>query len=307
MTLWAPLKKGDLVDIVAPGWMCKAESLPPAVDFFRSWGLRVRVPDHLIEPWSFYSNTDKNRALFLSQALKAKDSKAVWCLRGGSGSQRILPLVFKGPAPKVSKMLVGFSDMTSVHAALGSIWKWPSIHGPMFERLGQNDLPEDIVEQVRSLVFGEISEISYPEIEPLNAAAQKKRKIEGVLRGGNLITFQNLIGTRYFPNLKGSILFFEDVGERGYRIDRVWSQFEQAGVFKEVKAIVLGQFTGGEEPGTANSRVQEAIVSLSQMISTPVFSGLEVGHGFLQRPVVCGQMGVIEKNHLRISLQWRKK
>lgn len=307
MTLWAPLKKGDLVDIVAPGWICKEGSLPAAVEFFESWGLRVRIPEHLLAPWSFYSNTEANRAQFLSRALKAKDSQAVWCLRGGSGSQQILPLVFKGKAPKKSKMLVGFSDMTALHAALGTVWRWPSIHGPMFERLGQRDLPSDIVEQVRSLVFGETREISYPEIQPMNLSAQKKKKIKGVLRGGNLITFQNLIGTKYFPRLKDSILFFEDVGERGYRIDRVWSQFEQTGLLKGVQAIVLGQFTGGEEPGSSESRTQEALRNLADRTSIPVFSGLEVGHGFLQRPVVCGNIGVIEKNKLRLPLQWGKK
>lgn len=306
MTLWAPLKKGDLVDIVAPGWVCKAEALPPAVDFFKSWGLRVRIPEGLIEPWSFYSNTDQKRAHFLAAALKAKDSKAVWCLRGGSGSQRILPLVFKAK-PSTPKMLVGFSDMTAVHAALGKVWKWPSIHGAMFERLGLQDLPNDVVEQTRALVFGELDELVYPEINPMNAAARKAKKIEGVMRGGNLITFQNLFGTKFFPVLRDSILFFEDIGERGYRVDRVWSQFEQAGVLKGVKAIVLGQFSGGEEPGTGQSRVSEALENLANSIKIPVFSNLEVGHGFHQRPVVCGNLGVISKNQLRLPLRWRKK
>lgn len=296
-----------MIDVVAPGWKFKDNSLLPAVKFFESWGLQVRFPQDMIEPFSFYSNSDSKRADFLNRALRAKDSKAVWCVRGGSGSQRILPIVFNGKPPQGKKMFVGFSDMTAIHAGLGKFWKWPSIHGPMFERLGAQDLPSDVVEQIRALAFGELSELNYPELNPLNAAAEKSKKIEGNLLGGNLVTFQSLIGTKYLPRTAGHILFFEDIGERGYRIDRIWTQMEQAGVFKDIKAIVLGQFTGGEEPGTSENTSSEALASLATLVKIPVFSGLEVGHGLLQRPVVCGAKGVIEKHRLRIPLSWRKK
>lgn len=307
MVLFRPLQKGDLIDIVAPGWVCKPGTIEPAIKHFESWGLKVRFPQDLLEPWTFYSNTDEKRAQFLSHALKAKDSKAVWCLRGGSGSQRILPAVFKSKAPAAVKMLIGFSDMTAVHAGLGKIWKWPSIHGAMFERLGALDLPADVVEQTRALVFGELSELTYPELEPMNAAARKSKKIQGTMIGGNLVTFQSLLGTKFFPKTAGSILFFEDIGERGYRIDRIWTQFEQAGVFKNVRAIVLGQFTGGEEAQTNISRVPEALENIARSVKCPVYSKLEVGHGLLQRPVICGAAGIIEKNRLRIPLKWSKK
>lgn len=307
MTLWPPLKRGDLIDIVAPGWVCKDGTLEPAVRFFESWGLKVRIPNDLLQPWTFYSNTVEKRAEHLSKALHAKDSKAIWCLRGGSGSQRILPLVFKKKAPANRKMLIGFSDMTAVLNSLHKVWNWPSIHAPMFERLGEKNLPIDVVEQVRSLVFGENPELVHSGLQAINSKAQKTKKIEGLVLGGNLVTFQSLLGTKYFPKTAGSILFFEDVGERGYRIDRIWTQFEQAQVFKGVKAIVLGQFTGGEEPGQSATRVNEAFENLAEMVSVPVFKNLQVGHGLTQYPVVCGIPGTVQSEVFKQKLKWGKK
>lgn len=308
MTSWEPLKKGDLVDVVAPGWACRPELVQPACEFLENWGLRVRVPQGLLEPWTFFSNTDEKRGGFLDQALRAKDSKAVWCLRAASGTHRVLPQIFKKAKPAKSKLVIGFSDITALHCAVKRKWNWSSLHGSMLDRLALHDLDPQIVEQLRAVVFGEISKVEFSGLQPMNAAAKKIKAIRGPLLGGNLIVFESLIGTPFLPKTSGHILFFEDIGERGYRLDRSFVHLEQAGVFKGVKAIVLGQFTGGDEPPPpvgsaepAKNLTPWALENLAAMVKIPVFCNLPVGHGPLQWPLPLGAVAEIRGEQLTVQ------
>ncbi len=312
MIAWEPLKKGDLVDVVAPGWACSVDLLDPARELLRGWGLDVRMPFSLLEPWKFFANTDQNRGEFLQKALHAKDSKAVWCLRAASGTHRVLPAVFKKVKPKKAKLVIGFSDITSLHCVLQKKWKWASLHGAMLDRLALNNLDPAIVEQTRAVVFGETDVVEFENLQPLNSAASKAKTIRGLTMGGNLTVIQSLIGTGFLPSFKDAILFFEDVDERGYRLDRMFVHLAQAGVFKGVRAIVLGQFTGGNEPGKKDqpgeplNYVKWAIENLADSQKIPVFSGLPVGHGHLQWPFPLGAPAEIKGGGLKIQIRGKK-
>lgn len=310
MQPWEPLKKGDLVDVVAPGWACDPSLVEPAQKLLESWGLRVRIPEGLLENWKFFANTDQKRGEFLQKALHAKDSKAVWCLRAASGTHRVLPAVFKKAKPAKSKLVIGFSDITSLHCTLQKKWKWASLHGPMLDRLAKNDLDPAIVEQTRAVVFGETDVVEFREMKAVNKAAQKAKTIKGITAGGNLTVVQSLIGTGMLPSFKNSILFFEDVDERGYRLDRMFVHLEQAGVFKGVRAIVLGQFTGGNEPkgsdGETKNLVPWALENLADSLKVPLFSGLPVGHGALQWPFPLGAQAEIKNCDLKIKIRGKK-
>lgn len=309
MTPWKPLQPGDLVDIVAPGWPCRPELVSPARDFLKSWGLRVRMPEGLLETWTFFANTDQKRGAFLKRALIAKDSKAVWCLRAASGTHRVLDDVFKIKRPKQSKLVVGFSDITALHLALHRKWSWASLHGSMLDRLAEGNLAAEIVQQLRDLVFGRLQTIEFSGLEPMNSGASKSKSLRGVLVGGNLTVLESLIGTPYLGSLKNKIVFFEDVGERGYRLDRSFFHCLQAGIFREVKAFVLGTFTGGDEPqslvhaGSPPNLVSVALENFAELTKTPVFRGLPVGHGDLQWPLPLGYQAEISNRRLCIQLR----
>lgn len=310
MQVWEPLKKGDLVDVVAPGWACDASLLTPAQKLLEDWGLRVRIPDGLLATWKFFANTDLKRGQFLQKALHARDSKAVWCLRAASGTHRVLPSVFKKAQPKKSKLVIGFSDITSLHCVLQKKWRWGSLHGAMLDRLAKHDLDPAIVEQTRAVVFGEVNTVNFPAMKAVNRAAQKCKTIRGLTMGGNLTVIQSLIGTGMLPSFKNSILFFEDVDERGYRLDRMFVHLEQAGILNGVKAIVLGQFTGGNEPKSADGAVKNyvpwALENLAESLRIPLFSGLPVGHGPLQWPLPLGAVAEIKDCDLSIQIRGQK-
>ncbi|MFN7730021.1 MAG: LD-carboxypeptidase [Bdellovibrio sp.] len=299
---WRSLKKGDLVDLVAPGYSAHEENLGKGILLLESWGLRVRRPQDLIVPFEFHAHTDAKRFEFLDRALRAKDSSAVWCVRGGYGANRLLPLLLKKKAPPQPKMFIGISDNTTLHFLLNQKWKWSTLHGPILERLGSGTLPVEFVEELRQLVFGELSEIVFADLEPLNKSALKKSKIQGAVLGGNLTTMQSLIGTALPPNIKDRILFLEDLGERGYRLDRMFEHFKQAQVLKGCKAIVFGHFLGGAEPGQPEkSFVDFALKRFAEDIKIPVFRGVDVGHGERQRTMPFLTKASIFKNQLQVD------
>jgi muramoyltetrapeptide carboxypeptidase len=123
----------------------------------------------------------------------------------------------------------------------------------------------------------------FAELAPLNAAARRRQRIVSRLTGGNLTVLQSTLGTALQRRPSG-ILFLEDIGERGYRIDRMLEQLRQAGVLRHLKAIVLGTFLGGAESDGGN--LGPAVLErFAQELSIPVLSGIQAGHGTCQRPV----------------------
>src|SRR5262249_56005158 len=110
---------------------------------------------------------------------------------------------------------------------------------------------------------------------------------EGPLRGGNLSVFSRVMGTAAMPDLEGAVLLLEDQGERPYRLDRMWTHLELAGVFARVRGIVLGTFTACEEAGAPYSSA-DVLRELAQASALPCAAGFPIGHGTVNEPVPLG-------------------
>lgn len=313
MTLTPHLKAGDLIDVVAPGSAAPVDALDRGIQVLKSWGLQVRVPENLLQPHTFFANSDPERLKCLKTALSVRDSKAVWFVRGGSGTHRLLPALFKFAKPKSQKLIIGFSDATSLLVGANKHWKWPTLHGPVLTQLGRGQLDPADIEELRKLLFGEIAEVKFTGLKPLNAAAQKlKARLLGEIVGGNLTVYQNLIGVPEAAKVKNKIVFFEEINERGYRIDRTLTHLLQARFFDGVKAVVLGDFLGGDEPTSTTlyssavgasqvNRVHWALENFGRDLkSIPLFAGLAVGHGTRNRPVPFGTLAEIKAGVLTV-------
>ena len=285
MQNWQPLQDGDIVDIIAPGWATTPEVLKSSLEFLESWNLKARVPKNLFKKNLITSNTDEARWAHLKAALLAKDSKVIWCLRGGYGSLRLLPDLAKIKKPSKVKLLIGISDITSLHNFFNHQWQWPSLHGALLDRIGQkNKVSPAIQKEMKRILWGESKEVVFKKLKPMNAAAKKVRRIKAPVVGGNLATLQPTLGTPYEFELNNKFLFLEDIGERGYKLDRMLVHFQQAGKLKHCKGILLGHFTGGDEPQGGNW-VKKALLAWAQESNVPVFSGMESGHDVNLRPV----------------------
>jgi muramoyltetrapeptide carboxypeptidase len=277
------LAPGDIVDVVAPGFRCTPEQLEQGLQFLKRQGLVARVSPELFGADLLCANSDAQRFAQLRKALYARDSRAVWGVRGGYGAIRIIQRLQALKPPAQPKLVIGYSDFTTLHQLLNLFWGWPSLHGPFLDRLGGTKVRDEDRRELEAVLFSGARQTIFANLAPLNAAARRRQLIVGRLTGGNLTVLQSTLGTALQRRPSG-ILFLEDVGERGYRIDRMLEHLRQAGVLRNLKAIVLGTFLGGAE--TDGSNLGPAVLErFAQTVAIPVLAGIEAGHGQGQRPV----------------------
>jgi len=221
----------------------------------------------------YLANSDEARAELLVEALREKESRAVWAIRGGYGSARLLPLAKIARVKGLPKWLIGFSDITALHLARWQAAKIVGLHGPVLTQLAE--LPKTQLRWLADLLAGEVE----GQELPLGASrCVMPGKIRGRLVGGNLSMLASLVGTPYQPNFRGGILMLEDVGEPTYRLDRAWTQLLQAGVFKGLKGLVLGQWVRCLPAGRSRHGVRAVMESLALELGVPCVSGATFGH-----------------------------
>jgi muramoyltetrapeptide carboxypeptidase len=271
---------------------------------------RVQYDPGIFRRHRYLAGDDERRLAELNRAFTDPTVGAVFCARGGYGTLRLLQrLEFQPSAtpvsrsqigqpqagqpqtgqPQMGQPIVGFSDITALHQ-----WQqrhgFVSIHGPVLTQLGR--LGRATSERLFSLLE------STSPAEPLHGTATfVEGNAEGPLLGGNLSVFTRLLGTPFMPNLDGAVLLLEDVGERPYRLDRMWTHLELAGVFRKVSGIVLGSFTHCEErAGEREHRAQQEVSYTSEDVlrelavatGLPCVAGFPIGHGDVNEPVPLG-------------------
>lgn len=284
-TPWKFIKSGDIIDIIAPASKPSRKVLMDGVKKLKALGFKPRFHKGIISNDNpFHSNSDTYRLKHLYQALSATDSKVVWCVRGGYGCNRLLPELEKLKKPKSPKILIGYSDITSLHIFLDQKWNWVSFHGPQFDRIGGGRMTASQEKETFGTLNGTVTSVVFKNLKPLNRTARKKQNLRGTVTGGNMMVLQSTIGTKNQLNTKGKILFLEEIDERGYRMDRILEHYKQAGVLKGCKAIVFGEIVGGAEANGKNY-CWYAINRFAESLKIPVFSGIKTGHGANQRVV----------------------
>lgn len=290
---WRSLQAGDVVDVIAPGYPTTPEAVEGARQFLLNWGLQPRIPKNILGRHFMHAQEDEVRLEHLESALIAEDSAAVWCLRGGYGSLRLLPGLAKLKKPARTKLFVGISDITSLHVFLNQKWGWSTVHGPLLDRLGAGRVSKQLEGEVRRLVFGKQETIKFEKLRPLNSAALQLKSVKAPIVGGNLTVLQSTLGTPWQFDTKGKFLFVEDLGERGYRIDRILEQFRQAGLFKSCRGLLIGHFLGGGEGENKPSLIPKVFDRWASDLNLPVFDRIPAGHDVLQRPLPLGPVSVL--------------
>ncbi len=292
---WPVLKKGDVVDIVAPGWKCEKVIVKQAIEFLKSWGLVARFDSNQFSNDVLFSNSDQIRFQYLKKALLNSRSKAIWCVRGGSGTHRLLPYLEELEQPSLNKVVIGISDITTLHHFLLQRWNWISLHATLLDRIGQGRVPQSILTEMQNVLFGLKKELIFNNLKPLNEKAKQNLSLRGELIGGNLTVLQASLSTPWQLKTKNKIIFFEEIGERAYRVDRILVHFEQAGLFKNVKAIVFGEFLVGKEK-SGRDLTPIILKQFAERMNFPVFKGLQSGHGKIQRVVPIGSRAILSSD-----------
>jgi muramoyltetrapeptide carboxypeptidase len=277
------LNPGDRVAVVAPAGPLDRESLDAGLRIL-SGRYDVAWDPSLLGRVRYLAGDDRRRGAELVAALAEPRVRGIVAARGGYGSMRLLPDVWPSvngvpPSPGLAKMLVGFSDITALHAALQAAGR-VSVHGPVVTQLAAQ--PSTVVER-----FFAILEDGATAAAPLGGTPIVGGVAEGPLLGGNLSVLTRLLGTPWLPDLTGALLLLEDVGERPYRIDRMWTHLRLAGVFERIVGLALGDFTDCEDPD-GDFTLRDVLWSLAGETGLPCVGGLPIGHGAINVPVALG-------------------
>lgn len=242
----------------------------------------IQIPENIMEQAiAYHANTDQARFKILKAALFDKSKKTVvWTLRGGYGSARLIDKLMKLPIPKQEKYFIGFSDITALHLFISQHWGWQTIHGAGLGQLVMQNDPKNLI-KITELIEQRVATAQITDLKPLNRQAQKVKKISGKLTGGNLSIVETSLGTPWQIKTHGKIIFLEDTGEKGYRIDRSLHHLKQAGIFNKAMAIIFGEFTDPKD-----EHVEQALKRFSLETNIPIFKSNQFGHGKMNYPLV---------------------
>jgi muramoyltetrapeptide carboxypeptidase len=268
------IRPGDTVAVVAPAGPFDRASLETGAAVIGD-RYRVRYEERIFSRRRYLAGDDDARFAELTSAFSDPEVKAVFCARGGYGAMRLLGRLAAWTASAAGnripgKPLIGFSDITALHQWLQSNGL-VSIHAPVLTQLGR--LPSSASQRLIALL-----ESASPAESLMGAETYVGGTAEGPLLGGNLSVFTRLLGTPFMPELDGAVLMFEDLSEQPYRLDRMWTHLELAGVFRKVKGIVLGQFLGCE-PRDGGFTAGQVLRELATATGLPCAAGFPIGHG----------------------------
>jgi muramoyltetrapeptide carboxypeptidase len=278
------LAPGDPIRVIAPSGPVPREAFAAGIEVLRA-RYDVRFDEGVLARAGYLAGPDERRLAELTAALADPDARAIVMARGGYGLLRLLPFIDMGALVSRPRPIVGFSDGTAL-LALAARAGVASIHGPVVTQLGSLGVGD------QGALF---ERLETPGPSGLCAGLDGliPGRVQGPLIGGNLEMFSRLIGTPYLPDVAGAILFFEDLGERPYRIDRLLAHLDLAGIFSAAAGVLVGDFSGCREPEATRAdspTAEEVLVERLGRLPIPVALGGTFGHGTRNRALPYGVM-----------------
>ena len=272
------LKEGSTIRIVAPAWAPDIKNLSKGIDVLRQMGFKISLGKNIkrLAQISYLSAPDKDRASELIEAFKDDSVDAIFCGSGGYGSMRILPYLDFDVIKEHLKIFVGYSDITALHVAINNFAHLITFHGPMpgadFEEIKKPSFKEFI-----SILKGESNDINPPPERIIKYIISGKAT--GVSMGTNFSLITSLVGTKYFKEAKGKILFLEDVNTTAWDIDRYFTTLNLAGLLQDFEGFVFGDFTDIPKTEDATPMIEEIVQYHVTLSNKPGLYGMPFGHG----------------------------
>jgi muramoyltetrapeptide carboxypeptidase len=280
------LRTGDTVGLIAPASASEAaDAIDRSIAFLRSLGFKVLPGRHLRKRWGFLAGRDSERAEDLMRMFTDRRVKGIFCLRGGYGSSRLLALLDYAAIRRHPKVLVGFSDITSLHCALLKKSNLLTFHGPMLASyLIKDDYPEFSRQSLwRAITAPEAFGSIRQGCRQSTVSIIRRGKVSGGLVGGNLSVLCALIGTPWQPVFCDKILCVEEVDEKPYSVDRLLTHLLNAGVLSQVAGVAVGVCHECLDPKATRAReyrqtVEDVLRERLSPLKVPVVIGLPFGH-----------------------------
>lgn len=278
----ARLKKGDLIGLVTPGSSVTEEQLTACVTQLEEMGFRTTYNDTVLSEYGYFAGKDQERADELMEMFSRKDVDAIWCVRGGYGSIRILDLLNYSLIQRNPKVFIGYSDISALITSIYQETGLVTFHGPV----GTSDFNRFTLKSLKKVVMEPEVQYKYPykrekgsrENPEFDRYTLSGGTAEGRLIGGNISVLDSIIGTRFEPDFENKIVYLEEIGEKTYRVDKMLYHLLSGTNLKKAAGIVLGVFGEcniNEEP-TLSLKV--ALDDLLIPLGIPVSYGLSFGH-----------------------------
>lgn len=275
------LKKGDVIGLIAPSSpITDKELLNNSIGYIEKQGYSVELGKNIYLEKGYLAGDDTKRLEDLHNMFSNKNIKAIICIRGGYGSTRILDRIDYNLIKKNPKIFVGYSDITALSLAFLNKTGLVTLAGPM----PLKSLNEEITPFTEEIFWKTLTSdkkigfIKNPNEE--NFFVLQKGKAEAPLVGGNLSVLTSLLGTPFFPKMKDNLLLLEETCEPPYRVDRMLSQLKNAGIFNEIKGVVLGRFINCVETNLTNKSltINDVIADYFESMKIPVIYNVNHGH-----------------------------
>ena len=263
------LRRGDRIGAVAPASPFDRDFFFAGVAVLNVLGFEVVWSDDIFKQDRYLAGSDALRLEMIHNLFQDPTIGAVWSIRGGYGSMRLLPRLNISVIRENPKPFIGCSDITAMLNFFTGKCGMVTFHAPMIATLARAD------EQSVSSLLSALT-----ENRSLTIAADAPRTIvagraTGIVAGGNLSTLSHMIGTPFFPDFSGAVVFLEDVGEKPYRIDRMLTQLLLSGAFDRAAGICLGSFLDCGD----DAEIRKVFEDRLSLLPIPVAAGFPIGHG----------------------------
>lgn len=274
------LCRGDVIGIFAPASPpATIEKLNKGIKYLENLGFRVELGKHIYKKRGYLAGSDEQRASDVNSLFGNPKVKAIFTVRGGYGSHRIIPLLDYQLIKNNPKIFVGYSDITALHFALLAKTGLITFSGPMVAV----EMSEGLSGKREELFWEMLMSPNNPKPlcgKSIKGFTYEKNKITtGHLLGGNLSIIDALVGTPYFPSINNPIFLLEEIDERPYRIDRMLQQMKLAGIFKKSGGVALGDFSSCKaEKGKPTLTIDQIIRETFSDNRIPVIAGIHFGH-----------------------------
>ncbi len=288
------LRPGGTIGLICPAGAIRESEYTREylTDKVAGLGFSAVIGDSVGAVHGYLSGDDDLRLADIHRMFADPNIDAVWCIRGGYGTPRLLDKIDWELLRQHPKPLFGYSDITGLHLAMHARVGTPTLHSPQLCSVGlhpENDRPSRASLIAALTSTAPLGTLAQPEgCPPITCLAPGVA--EGTLIGGNLSLVVALLGTPFFPDMRGKVLFLEDVGEKTYAIDRMLTHLRLAGVFDQCAAIVLGTFSDCPvEHQAFGLSLPEILTEVVVPCGKPALFGLQVGH---VRPSLSLPMGI---------------
>lgn len=292
------LRAGDRIGVCAPGGPVREPALERGMEYLRARDYEPVPGANLKSRHGYLAGTDRQRLQDLQGFIDDRSIRAIWFARGGYGTGRILSDLNLSPLRRDPKALVGYSDLTVLQAAADRALGLTTYYGPHVAELGDRQAFDEA-----SLWASLAGEGGGTSLDLPGGSVLRPGRARGRLFGGCLAVLVGLLGTRFAPRPDGGILFWEDVNEEPYRIDRMIGQLRLAGVLERLRGMVVGRLVGCEPKDPQNALpLAEILTDHLRGTEFPVLVDFPAGHCAGKMTLPLGRRVVLETDPPRLQV-----